>query len=151
MAIREEIDAKLRQARIDKDEPTRNVIGMLKNKVLTELKSGKGRTEDDDLWREVLTGYAKQLHKAIAEFDKVGERGVEAKAEAEFELGFCAQFLPTKLDEAQTRALVEKIVAEAGITSSKEMGKLMGLIMKNHRDEVDGGLVKKIAAKVLTA
>ena len=150
MAIRDEIDAKLRQARIDKDEPTRNVIGMLKNKVLLELKSGKGRTEDDELWKEMLAAYVKQLQKAIPEFEKVGERGVEAKAEAEFELRFCEQFLPSKLDEAATEALVRKIAAENGITSAREMGKLMGLVMKGHKDEVDGGIVKKVAAKVLT-
>jgi hypothetical protein len=149
MAIRDEIDAKLRQARIDKDERTRNVIGMLKNKVLLELKSGKGRTEDDELWREIIAAYTKQLQKAIPEFEKAGERGVEAKAEAEFELAFCQQFLPTKLDEAATEALVRKLAADAGITSAREMGKLMGLVMKGHKDEVDGALVKKAAAKVL--
>ena len=151
MAIREEIDAKLRQARVDKDEPTRNVIGMLKNKVLMELKSGEDREEDDDLWKEQLASYAKQLKKAIVEFDKAGDRGFEAKAEAEFELGFCEQFLPKKLDEAQTEALVRKIAADAGVTAPQQMGKLMGLVMKGHRDEVDGGLVKKVAAKILSA
>ena len=150
MAIREEIDAKLRQARIDKDERTRNVIGMLKNKVLLELKSGSGRTEDDVLWREVISSYVKQLQKAIPEFEKAGERGNEGKAEAEWELAFCNQFLPSKLDEAATEALVRKIAADNGLTSAREMGKLMGLIMKGHKDEVDGAVVKKVAAKVLT-
>jgi uncharacterized protein YqeY len=149
MAIRDEIDAKLRQARIDKDERTRNVIGMLKNKVLLELKSGKDRKEDDELWKEQLAAYSKQLQKAIPEFEKAGERGNEAKAEAEWELAFCNQFLPSKLDEAGTEALVRKIAADNGITSAREMGKLMGLIMKGHKDEVDGGIVKKVAAKVL--
>jgi uncharacterized protein YqeY len=149
MAIRDEIDAKLRQARIDKDERTRNVIGMLKNKVLLELKSGKDRKEDDELWKEQLAAYGKQLQKAIPEFEKAGERGNEAKAEAEWELAFCNQFLPSKLDEAATEALVRKIAADNGITSAREMGKLMGLIMKSHKDEVDGGIVKKVAAKVL--
>ncbi len=150
MAIRDEIDAKLRQARIDKDERTRNVIGMLKNKVLLELKSGKGRTEDDELWKETLAAYVKQLQKSLPEFDKAGERGAEAKAEAEFELQFCSQFLPSKLDEAATEAIVRKIAADNGITSAREMGKLMGLVMKGHKDEVDGAIVKKVAAKVLT-
>lgn len=150
MAIRDEIDAKLRQARIDKDERTRNVIGMLKNKVLLELKSGKDRKEDDELWKEQLAAYGKQLQKAIPEFEKAGERGIEAKAEAEWELAFCNQFLPSKLDEAATEALVRKIAADNGITSAREMGKLMGLIMKSHKDDVDGGIVKKVAAKVLT-
>lgn len=149
MAIREQIDAKLKQARIDKDERTRNVIGMLKNKVLLELKSGSGRAEDDELWREVIAGYAKQQQKAIPEFEKAGERGSEAKAEAEWEISFCQQFLPSKLDEAGTEALVKKIATDNGITSAREMGKLMGLIMKSHKDEVDGAIVKKVAAKVL--
>ena len=149
MAIREEIDAKLRQARIDKDERTRNVIGMLKNKVLLELKSGKDRQENDELWKEVLAAYSKQLQKAIPEFEKAGERGNEGKAEAEWELAFCNQFLPSKLDEAATEALVRKIATDNGITSAREMGKLMGLIMKSHKDDVDGAIVKKVAAKVL--
>jgi uncharacterized protein YqeY len=149
MAIRDEIDAKLRQARIDKDERTRNVIGMLKNKVLLELKSGKDRQENDELWKEMLAAYGKQLQKAIPEFEKAGERGNEAKAEAEWELAFCNQFLPSKLDEAATEALVRKIAADNGMTSAREMGKLMGLIMKSHKDDVDGAIVKKVAAKVL--
>ena len=149
MAIREEIDARLRQARKDRDEATRNVIGMLKNKVLSELKSGSGREEDDELWKQVIAAYAKQLKKAIPEFDKAGDRGTEAKAEAEFELGFCEQFLPKKLDEAATEALVRKLATDNDITSPQQMGKLMGLIMKSHKDEVDGGLVRSVATRIL--
>jgi uncharacterized protein YqeY len=149
MALRDEIESKLRQARKDRDEATRNVIGMLKNKVLTELKSGSGTEESDELWQKTIASYAKQLRKAIAEFEQVGERGNEAKAEAEFELQFCEQFLPKKLDEAATEALVRKLAADNGITDAKMMGKLMGLIMKNHKDEVDGQLARAAAQKVL--
>lgn len=149
MAIRDEIDARLKQARRDRDERTRNVIAMLKNKVLTELKSGSGREEDDTLWKEVLASYAKQLRKAIPEFEKAGERGAEARDEARFELAFCEQFLPRKLDEAQTEALVRQVATEHGIEDPGQMGKLMGLLMKGHRDELDGQLARTVAARVL--
>ncbi len=150
MSIREEIDARLRQARRDRDERTLNVIGMLKNKVLTELKSGKGRTEDDALWQEVLGAYVKQVTKAIPEYEKAGDRGVEALEEARFELAFCEQFLPKKLDEAATEAIVRKLAAEHGIDDPKQMGKLMGLLMKDHKDEIDGTLARKVAQRVLS-
>jgi uncharacterized protein len=149
MAIRDEIDARLKQARKDRDEKTKNVVAMLKNKVLTELKSGSGRVEDDALWTETIASYAKQLRKAMDEFDKVGERAQDAKAEAEFELAFCEGFLPKKLDEAATEALIRKIATEHGITDAKMMGKLMGIIMKSHKDEVDGQLVRTVAQRVL--
>jgi hypothetical protein len=149
MAIRDEIDARLRRARKDRDELTKNVINMLKSKVLMELKSGGGKEENDALWKDTIAAYAKQLRKAIPEFEKAGERGDEAKAEAEFELAFCAGFLPETLDAAATEALVRKLAAQHGIGDPKMMGKLMGLVMKDHKDEVDGQLVREIAARVL--
>ncbi len=149
-SIREQIDAALRQARIARDGPTKTVIGMLKSKVLTELKSGKGKEETDELWRTVIAAYAKQVTKAIPELQKAGERGAEAVAESRFELEFCQQFLPKKLDEAATEALVRNAVTESGISDPKLMGKLMGLLMKGHRDELDGDLTRQIVLRVLT-
>lgn len=149
MSIREDLEARLRQARKDRDERTKNLINMLKNKVLTELKSGSGAVESDELWLAVITNYSKQVAKAIPEFEKAGERGVEALDEARFELAYCQQFLPTKLDEAATEALVRRLVAEHGIDSPKQMGKLMGLLMKDHKDQVDGTIAKTVAQRVL--
>ncbi|NVB42421.1 GatB/YqeY domain-containing protein [Pseudenhygromyxa sp. WMMC2535] len=148
--IKAQIDKAFRKARLERDEPTKTVIGMLKNKVLTELKSGSGATETDELWLETVAAYAKQVRKTIAELEGLGERAEEALAEARFELEFCDQFLPKKLDEAATDALVAKLAADNGITDKKQMGRLMGLIMKNHRDEVDGDLARKAAEKVLS-
>lgn len=149
MAIRDDIEARMRQARKDRDDPTKNVIGMLKNKALMELKSGSDREDNDALWLEVIAAYAKQLKKALIEFEKAGERGIEAKAEAEFELRFCEQFLPKKLDEAQTEALVRKMIVDASIAGPAQMGKLMGMLMKNHSGEIDGGLARTVATRVL--
>lgn len=151
MGIRDEIDTRLRQARRDRDEKTLNVIGMIKNKVLMELKSGSGATETDELWKSILAAYAKQLRKSIPEFEKVGERGKEALAEVEFELGFVEQFLPAKLDEAATEALVRRLVDENGLAGqgAKATGRLMGLLMKQHKDEIDGEIAKTVVARVL--
>ncbi|MBX7082194.1 MAG: GatB/YqeY domain-containing protein [Nannocystaceae bacterium] len=151
MAIKDEIDARLKQARRDRDEPTLNVIGMLKNKVLTELKSGSGAVENDELWLAVLAAYTKQLRKSIPEFEKAGERGQQALVEVNFELRFCEQFLPSKLDEAATEALVRRIVAEQNLADqgAKASGKLMGLLMKQHKDELDSELTRTVVARVL--
>lgn len=149
MSVREQIEAKLRQARLAKDEPTKNVIGMLKSKVLLELKSGSGAEENDALWLATIASYVKQLKKTIGEFEKLGDRAKEQLDEARFELGFCEQFLPKKLDEAATEAIVREMAAANKITDPKQVGKLVGLVMKGHKDDVDADLLKQVAARVL--
>lgn len=149
MTVREQIEAKLRQARLARDEPTKNVIGMLKSKVLNELKSGSGAEENDALWLATIASYVKQLKKTIAEFEKIGDRAKEQLDESRFELGFCEQFLPTKLGEAETEAIVRQVAAANNVTDPKQLGKLVGMVMKNHKDDVDADLLKQVAARVL--
>jgi uncharacterized protein YqeY len=149
MSVRDQIQEKFKQARRERDDATKNVIAMLRTKVQNVLKSGAGREEDDALWTEVIAAYAKQLGKAIIELEKAGDRAGEALDEAKFELGFCEQFLPKKLDEAATEALVRDVIAKTGVTGPKEMGKLMGALMKDHKDQIDGALARQLASKIL--
>lgn len=151
MAIKDDIEARVKQARRDRDEATLNVIGMLKNRVLTELKSGSGAVETDELWLSVIASYVKQLRKSIPEFERAGERGREAIAGVEVELHFCEQFLPSKLDEAATEALVRTLVATHSLAGQgvKATGRVMGLLMKEHKDSIDGDIAKAVVARVL--
>ena len=148
--IKAQIEKAFRKARLERDEPTKIVISMIKNKVLMELKSGSGAEDNDELWLTNVAAYAKQVRKTIAELEGLGDKASEALAEARFELEFCQQYLPTKLDAEATEALVRKLAEDNGITSIKQMGRLMGLVMKNHRDEIEGDLARKAAEKVLS-
>jgi hypothetical protein len=147
--IKAQIDAKLQAARRENDEATRNVIGMLKSKVLNELKSGSGVQETDELWLDTIKSYAKQVRKSIPELERAGERGAALVDEAKFELAFCEQFLPQKLDEAATEALAREVAGKHGITGAKQLGKLVGLVLKDHKDDVDGDLLRQVASRIL--
>lgn len=147
--IQERIAQAFRKARLERDEPTKNVIGMLRAKVLNELKSGQDTEENDALWTKTLQSYAKQLQKSMAEYEKLGDAGQEHLAEARFELDFCEGFLPKKMDAAQTEELLRKLAAEQNITDPKQSGRLVGALMKTHKDTLDGNLARDIAAKIL--
>ena len=69
----------------------------------------------------------------------------------EFEIRFCEQFLPQKLDEAATETLVRGLVAQHGLAGqgAKATGKLMGLLMKEHKDSVDSEIAKGVVQRVL--
>ena len=60
-------------------------------------------------------------------------------------------FLPRLADEATTRAWVQAAIAESGAASARDLGRVMGALMKAHRDDVDGQLARKLAGELLGA
>jgi uncharacterized protein YqeY len=150
MTLEQTLDDTLRQAMKNKDGPTTDVVRMLKTK-LQERRTAKGfaGAVDDALVLDVIGAYRKQLQKAIAEYEKIGERGAGQAAQLRFELEFCERYLPKGLDAAAVRALVKERLAALGITDAKQAGRLVGDIMKTHKGQVEAGEVKRIAEELL--
>ena len=150
MTLEQTLDDTLRQAMKNKDGPTTDVVRMLKTK-LQERRTAKGfaGSVDDALVLDVIGAYRKQLQKAIAEYEKIGERGATQAAQLRFELEFCERYLPKGLDAAAVRALVKERLAALGITDVKQAGRLVGDIMKTHKGQVEAGEVKRIAEELL--
>jgi uncharacterized protein YqeY len=99
--------------------------------------------------RDVIAAYRKQLQKAVAEYDALGPRGAEQAAQLRFEVAFCESYLPRGLDDAAVRALVQERIAALGITDAKQIGRLVGDVMKTHKGQVDASEVKRVGEELL--
>lgn len=152
MPLPQALDETLKSAIKEKDSRTANVVRMLKTR-LTERTTAKGfgGQVDDALVVEVIGAYRKQLQKALAEYEKLGDRGAEQAAELKFEIGFCERFLPKGMDEAALRALVAERLKALGITDAKQSGRLVGDVMKTHKGQVEAGDVKRLAEEILSS
>ncbi|MBM3219440.1 MAG: hypothetical protein FJZ38_12325 [Candidatus Rokubacteria bacterium] len=152
MALSRELDDTLKTAIKDKDTRTANVVRMLKTR-LTERTTAKGFSGqvDDALVVDVIGAYRKQLQKALAEYEKLGDRGAGQAGELRFEIGFCERFLPKGMDEAELRALVAERLKALGITDAKQTGRLVGDVMKTHKGQVEANDVKRVAEELLKA
>jgi uncharacterized protein len=150
MSLEQELTDRLTQAIKAKDAPTADVVRMLKTR-LQERRTAKdfSGTIDDALVLDVIGAYRKLLQKAIAEYEKIGERGAEQAAKLRFEIGFCERYLPKGLDEAAVRTLVQERVRSLGIADVKQVGRLVGDIMKTHKGQVEAADVKRIAEDLL--
>jgi uncharacterized protein YqeY len=150
MALEQQLTEALTQAMRDKDTRTADVVRMLKTR-LTERRTGKGFAGevDDAVVIDVIGAYRKQLQKALAEYDKLGERGAGQAAQLRFEIAFCERFLPKGLDEATLRTLVQERMQTLAITDAKQVGRLVGDVMRTHKGQVDAGEVKRIAEELL--
>ena len=66
------------------------------------------------------------------------------------EMNLLQTYLPEVVDENQTEEIVKNTIDELGVNSIKEMGKIMGVIKKNHGDNIDLSLVSQIIKKCLS-
>ena len=150
MALEQALTDTLTQAIKAKDGKTSDVVRMIKTKI-QERRTAKGASGqvDDALVLDVIGAYRKQLQKALAEFDKVGERGAAQAAVLRFEIEFCERYLPRTMDEAGVRTLVKERIAALGIADPKQAGRLVGDIMKTHKGQVEAGDVRRIADELL--
>ncbi len=150
MALEQELNETLKQAIKTKDPRTADVVRMIKTKLM-ERRTAKGFSGavDDALVRDVIGAYRKQLQKALVEYEQAGERGAAQVAQLRFELEFCQRYLPQTMDDGAARALVQERLAALGITDAKQVGRLVGDIMKTHKGQVEAGDVKRIAEELL--
>ena len=150
MALEQELNERLTRAIKDRDAQTADTLRMVKSR-LQERRTAKGFSGqvDDALVLDVIGAYRKQLQKALVEFEKVGERGAAQVAQLRFEIALCEGYLPKGLDEAALRALVSERLRALGITDAKQVGRLVGDVMKTHKGQVEAGDVKRIAEEIL--
>jgi hypothetical protein len=151
MTIQEQLITELRSAMKEKDAPRRDVI----RQVQTEVAIAKSQPEftdevDDAFYRKVIASYVKKMDKSREEYAALGERGEEMADKLAFEVEYLSQWLPTKLDEPQTRRLVAAAVEELGVSGDeKAAGRVTGHLMKNHGEDLDGSLVNRLVRKEL--
>jgi len=150
MSLEQTLTETLTQAIRDKDSRVADVVRMLKSRI-TERRTAKGFSGqvDDALVLDVIAAYRKSLQKALPDYEKAGERGRAQAEQLRFEIEFCERFLPRGLDEEALRALVRERLGALGITDAKQVGRVVGDVMKTHKGQVEAGDVKRIAEELL--
>ncbi|MGE0399073.1 MAG: GatB/YqeY domain-containing protein [Kofleriaceae bacterium] len=150
------LEAKLREqlttAMKAKDQKTANLVRMINTKVMERrtAKDFKGEV-DDALILDVISTYKKSMEKARAEYLAAGDRGKEQAEELDFEIKWCATWLPQQLSESELRDAVAKAVAALPSKDPKMAGKIIGTIKKEFGDRADAQMTKKIADELLSS
>jgi uncharacterized protein YqeY len=151
MGIQQELAAELKDGIKSRDRARTNVIRQIETEVaVAKAAPGFKGTVDDDLYKKTIVSYVKKMEKAKAEFEAVGERGVEQAAKLAYEVDYLSRWMPQLLGEDETREIVKAAIEDLGVDDPKMMGRVMGHIMKSGK-ELDGGLVSRIVREELGA
>jgi uncharacterized protein len=68
----------------------------------------------------------------------------------EFAAGIIEDMLPKQMNEAALSALIDRVVAETGATSARDMGKVMSAVMAEGGVLVDGKLASRLVKERLS-
>jgi len=148
--VKAELDRRFIAAMKAHDTRTADTIRSIRARVLEEQKKEGGPSASGDvLWLQVVDRYVKQLEKALPEFERGGEAGAATIAQYRAEIDFLREFLPKKLGEDETRTIVQQTIAALGVTDPRQLGRVMGAVMKDRKDELDAQLVRRLVEDAL--
>ena len=154
MSIRSDLRAELIDAMKTRDLPRRDAIRSVEAEIqMRKVAPGySGTGEDDDLYRQVIGSYVKKMRKAASEYAGLGERGATMAKKLSFEVEYLSRWLPSTLGEDRSRSLVRETIERLGVAGQpRAQGRVMGEIMRRHRQEVDGGLVSRLVREELSS
>ena len=134
MDLQAQLMEDMKQAMRDKDMDKLGVIRFLRSEIKNfEIDNG---AQDDAGVQKIIAAQVKKLKDAITDFRKAGRD--EMVAEEEAKIAVMESYLPEQLSDEELAAIVTKVVSAA---EDKNMGKLIGAVMKEVDGRADGGRV----------
>ena len=148
MSLKDKLTEDMKQAMKDKE------AGKLRLSVIRMVRAAIKNVEIDTRTElseeEVISIIAKEVkmrRDSMEEFKK-GQRD-DLVEQLEQEIEILLPYLPKQLTEAEVREIVTEAVAVSGATSSKDMGKVMAVLMPKVKGRADGKLVNNIVRELL--
>lgn len=129
-----------------KEETKVSVLRLLKSAIANAEIAAKADLSDDDIVK-ILYKEIKQREDSVSEYSKVGREESAEKEQAEIDL--IKPYLPAQLDNAEIEKIVDRIIAETGATSPKEMGLVMSRVMSETGSGASGAAVSAIVKNKL--
>ena len=139
--LRDEISNALKSSMKEKDpvavSTLRLIQAAIKDRDIAARSKGVDDGISDDQILQVLQTMVRQRHESI-EMYKRGNRDELAEREAQ-EIKVIQGFMPRQLNETETEAAIDEVVAATGAKSIKDMGKAMGALRERYAGQIDFG------------
>ena len=147
MSLEERINADIKKAMLAKDREKLDSLRAVKAAILLikTSKSGSEVSEQEEI--QTLQRLVKQRKEAALTYkeqDRQDLYDVEISQAAIIE-----HYLPQQLSEEEIRQALQTIINDLGITSPKDMGRVMGAAQKQFAGKADNKIVSQITKELL--
>jgi hypothetical protein len=144
--IAQKIQEDLKTAVKAQDKPRVSVLRMVLNALKNaELEEREELSDEKEL--AVIASYARRIKESIEEFRKAERLDLVAKESAE--LAVVLSYLPEQMSDEDIRREAARVIADIGAASPRDMGRVMGEMMKRFKGKVDGAAVNRVVSELL--
>ena len=147
MTFEQIINEDLKESMKSGDKLRLETLRSLRASIIEFTKSGTGKDMTEEDAQKILLNASKKRKDAIEMYRQAGRQDLLEKEESE--LAIIAAYLTEQLSESEVVDALKLIIQQVGAEGPKDMGKVMGLAMKELRGKADGTLVQQCLKELL--
>lgn len=146
MKLTYRLEQDMKTAMKNREKEKLSTIRMVRSAIKkAEIDQKNSLSEDEVL--AVLVREIKQRNDAISEYKKADREDLVLKEQAELEV--LSVYLPEPIAEDELRELIQRAIESLGVSSKKEMGKVMGVVLPQVKGRADGKKVSRLVQELL--
>jgi len=149
MELEKRINEDIKQAMLTKNKERLSALRAIKSALLLE-KTGKDRNTSEipeSVEMQLLQKQVKQRLESAETYEQQGR--TELAKEEKYQAEIIQEYLPKAMSEEELREEVEKIIAETGASSMKDMGKVMSQASGKLAGKADNKKISMIVKEML--
>lgn len=149
MSLREQIDADIKKAMLNKNQNELTALRSIKSAILlAQSEKGSHGEVSQEAEAKLLMKAAKQRKDSAQVFKEQGRDDLAEKELSELEI--IERYLPEQMSEEELKEQLSALVKEIGASGPQDMGKVMGIAMKKFSGKADGKMISGIVKDILS-
>ena len=144
--LKEKLMEDLKEAMRSKNEIKKNTVQMVRAGIL-QIEKDKGIQVEDDKILEIIAKEVKSKKDALKDFEKAERQDLIDQTNKEIEV--LQEYLPQQLSREEIKVELEKIIAEIGATTMKDMGAIMKNAKAKMGATADGKTINEVAKEIM--
>jgi len=141
MELYQRIEDALKKAIREKNDTAKDALRMLLTSLKLKEKEIRRQPTETEI-HQIISSLVKQRHDSVEQYNAGGRPDLAEKEEDEIRI--LQDFLPQQLSPEELAGMVEEAVSEAGVTSLKDMGRVMKILMPRVAGRADGKRVNEL-------
>lgn len=144
--LKEKLMDDLKLAMREKNEIRKNTVQMVRAAIL-QIEKDKGIVVEDDKIIEIIAKEVKSKKDALIDFEKGGREDLISQTNEEILI--LQEYLPKQLSKEEIKTELEKVIADLGATSMKDMGPVMKEAKARIGAAADGRTINEVVKELL--
>ena len=144
--LKEKLMEDLKESMKNKDVVRKNTVQMVRAAIL-QIEKDKGIEVEDDKILEIIAKEVKTKKDALKDFEKAERQDLIDLTNQE--IAILQEYLPKQLSREEIKVELEKIIAEIGATSMKDMGAIMKEAKSKMGASAEGKAINEVAKEIM--